>query len=56
MKKRVEKDITSWVTPKAKIMLSDIGGKGLFALSDINKDEKVVIWKGIYDSSAKSRF
>jgi SET domain-containing protein len=48
MNKTLEQPTVSWVTPKARLMQSGIGGKGLFAISAIQKGEKVVIWGGIY--------
>jgi uncharacterized protein len=48
MKRPAEINMISWVTPEARIMLSNIGGKGLFAIRTINKGDKVVIWKGTY--------
>ncbi len=48
MKQPVEPETTSWITPKARIRQSGIEGEGLFAIAAIEKDEKVVIWKGAY--------
>lgn len=38
----------SWVTPKAIIKTSRLHGKGIFASENIDKDEKVVVWGGLY--------
>ncbi len=54
MKQPVEQETTSWITPKARIMPSGMDGKGLFAISAIEKDEKVVIWKGAYGNEQQA--
>lgn len=38
----------SWITPKARIRISPISGKGLFAREDISKGEMVSVWGGTY--------
>lgn len=38
----------TWVSPKVKFSKSPLGGKGMFAISDINIGEKVISWGGIY--------
>ncbi|MFZ2202621.1 MAG: SET domain-containing protein-lysine N-methyltransferase [Microgenomates group bacterium] len=40
-----------WISPKAKLGSSGIGGRGIFAKSVINEGEKIVIWKGNYTNS-----
>ena len=39
---------TSWVSPKVRLLPSEIGGRGLVAIADIKKGEKVVVWNGLY--------
>lgn len=39
---------SSWITPKAEIKDSPIGGKGLFAKEDISPGEVVTVWQGTY--------
>jgi SET domain-containing protein len=39
---------TSWISPKAGIRNSSLGGQGLFATEKINLGETVVVWKGHY--------
>jgi len=34
---------TTWLSPKIEIRSSDIEGKGMFAIEEIKKGEKVVI-------------
>lgn len=36
----------TWINPKIEIRNSKLGGKGMFAIEDIKKGEKVVIWGG----------
>lgn len=38
----------SWVNPKIEVRESNLGGKGMFAVKTINKDEKVLVWGGEY--------
>lgn len=38
----------SWITPKARLLISGIAGKGLLAIFPIKADEKVVVWKDNY--------
>lgn len=40
--------VASWITPKVMIISSNISGKGLFAIAEIKRNEKVVMWKGNY--------
>jgi len=37
-----------WKSPKVDIHASPVEGKGLFANSDINRGEKIVVWGGNY--------
>ena len=41
-------DGSSWITPKAEIKESPIGGKGMFAVGDIALGEVVTVWQGTY--------
>ncbi len=41
-------DKMNWINPKIKIADSPIHGKGFFAVADIEKGEKIVIWKSGY--------
>lgn len=38
----------TWVTPKVKISISKLGGRGMFAIRNIAEGEKVVVWGGNY--------
>lgn len=38
----------TWITPKVKISQSKLGGKGMFAIRDIEEGEKIVVWGGNY--------
>jgi hypothetical protein len=38
----------SWITSKAKISISRLGGRGMFAIADIKEGEKIVVWGGNY--------
>jgi hypothetical protein len=51
----MEKNPISWITPKARIMRSGMDGKGLFAVSAIQKDEIVVVWKGTYVNEQQAK-
>lgn len=44
-----------WISPKAEIKISKLGGKGLFAKSIINEGEKVVVWRGEYTNKKGSK-
>ena len=48
LKEKLETATASWIIPKARVKLSGVGGKGLFAIAPIKQGEKVVIWKGDY--------
>jgi|SRR3989344_1375099 len=55
--KRIRIEITnsSWITPKVRVLLSTLGGKGLFAVDEIKKGEQVVVWKGDYAGEIEAR-
>jgi len=36
----------NWLTPKAEVRQSSIGGKGVFAKEAIGKDEIIAVWGG----------
>jgi len=38
----------TWISPKVKVNKSSLGGKGMFAISDIEKGEKIVVFGGDY--------
>jgi hypothetical protein len=42
----------TWINPKIKICNSPIQGKGMFAISDIYKDETLIIWGDCYTDKA----
>jgi len=41
-----------WITPKAEVKISSIGGKGLFAKEPIKTGEKIVVWWGEYTNKS----
>jgi len=46
----------TWISPKIKICNSPIQGKGMFAISDIYKDETLIIWGDCYTDKAGALF
>lgn len=48
LRKNLEVVSTSWVTPKAQIRNIPNKDKGMFAIEQIKKGEKVVVWRGEY--------
>ena len=44
----MNKIIKDWITPKAEVGNSSVGGKGLFTKEIIKAGEKVIVWRGEY--------